>query len=491
MAIDPMSSQALLPESRYKVKDLIEVYSNTHKKWCPGTVEAVDGIKINVKYSSPEGAAMTKQMPASHEHLRHKVGGATPAPCDSIVIPLEEQFSSVSSYKVGDAIQIWSNSQQAWCNGFVESVQGDLAGIKYSSTDGQSMTKMMPIGHEHLRLAGQSHASPPPPPPPGQGADYDMYHQGEENVDDYMSHNMSAVMSGGSAASRSGNAPSFKQKAGYRKKEQGEEAFAAEGDSWANTGSMGLCGMPIKAKKATPLNADGTPVARCPDTERCCRCSMPVGSYFDHACPRCEGIVCLACLDDVKYIVGSYRCPHCGDQAHNEATLKNTIWYLNVYRSAQRAVGAVPVLVAGLFGFGPEGNATRTSKMACVEEDEEEIEQPSPRPAVKKRSAAVSKGGPPPPPPPKPKAKAAATRELSSEEPEYHTRPPAGWEEGGAAWLGKGRSSGKTSSGNASRGQAPRPPPPPARPQQDGRRSNQADGNFQTRVPPDMKSPMR
>jgi len=484
MAVDPMSSQALLPESRYKVKDEIEVWSNTHSRWCPGSVEAVDGKKISVKYFSPEGAAMTKQMPDSHDHLRHAVGG-TP-PCPSIVVPYPEQVSSSDRYKVGDKIQIWSKSQNTWCNGFIESVQGELVGVKYSSIDGQSMTKMMPMQHEHLRLHGQ--ASPPPPPP--HGADYDMYHQEEDNVDAYMSQNMSSL-AGGSAMG-STQAPHLRGK-GYRsangKIQEGEEVFVAENTSWGANGGI-LCGMPIKAKKVTPLNPDGTPVARCPDTERCCRCSMPVGSYFDHACPRCEAIVCLACLDDVKYIVGSYRCPHCGDQAHNEASLKNTIWYLNVYRGAQRAVGAVPILVAGLFGFGPEGNAKRTSKMACVEEEEEIDQIGSPIPVPKKRPAPVAKGGPPPPPPPKPKAKAAPPREDSSEEPEYHTRPPAGWEEGGGAWLGKGRNSGT----NASRGQAPRPPPPPApaRQQQDGRRpSKEGGGAFQTRVPPDMKSPMR
>lgn len=476
MAIDPMSSQALLPESRYRVRDEIEVWSNSHNRWCPGTVEAVDGVKISVKYSSPEGAAMTKQMPESHDHLRHALG-ATQTCASMLIVPGSDSVSSAGGYRVGDPIQIWSKSQNAWCNGFVEKVQGDLVGIKYSSTDGQSMTKMMPMGHEHLRLNGK--ASPPPPPGPEHSL-----HQEEDNVDDYMSYNMS-----GGDAMGSTQAPNFKGK-GYRsansKSTQGEE-FVTETASWGANGGMGLCGMPIKAKKVTPLNPDGTPVARCPDLDRCCRCSMPVGSYFDHTCPRCEGIVCLACLDDVKYIVGSYRCPHCGDQAHNEASLKSTIWYLNVYRNAQRAVGAVPILVAGLFGFGPEGNAKRTSRMACAE-DEEEADQFTPLPTPKKRQAAGSKG-PPPPPPPRPKASADA-----SEEPEYHTKPPAGWEEGGGAWLAKGRASGA----NTSKGQATRPPPPPApaRQHQDGRRSSKPDasagnGAFSTRVPPDMKSPMR
>lgn len=209
------------------------------------------------------------------------------------------------------------------------------------------------------------------------------------------------------------------------------DVFVAESTSWVPSGSMALCGMPIKAnkKQEVALNDDGTPVPRCVDTDRCCRCSMPVGSYFEHTCPRCVGIVCLACLDDVKYIISSYRCPNCGDQQFNQEALKQTLWYLNGYRTAQRTVTAVPILVAGLFGFGPEGAKPNRNQAAFAEEEEAQICQQQGPPAVTPKQKVAAKG--PPPAPPRPKAGAKPSRAGGAEqEPQYHTRPPANWAEG-------------------------------------------------------------
>lgn len=212
------------------------------------------------------------------------------------------------------------------------------------------------------------------------------------------------------------------------------EVFVAESTTFTPSGGgLALCGMPIKGnkKQQVALNDDGTPVERCRDTDRCCRCSMPIGSYFDHTCPRCCGIVCLGCLDDIKFITASYRCPCCGDQQHNEEALKQSLWYLKMYRNAQRAVGAVPILFAGLFGYGPEGesHSNRTAVQAFSKADEVEPAPPpvAPPPAPKPKAANG-----PPPPPPKPKTKAGAS--PAQEAPEYHTRPPAGWAEGAGAW---------------------------------------------------------
>lgn len=207
-----------------------------------------------------------------------------------------------------------------------------------------------------------------------------------------------------------------------------------------------MCGMPIKAtkKQQVALNDDGTPVQRCPDLDRCCRCSMPVGSYFDHVCPRCEGIVCLNCLDDVKFILASYRCPSCGDQHFNREALKQNLWYMGMYRNAQRTVGAVPGLIAGIFGHGPEGKARNSATEAFEVEEPPQYVQPAPPAAVQKPKAPPAPAKGPPPAPPKPngataKAKAVAAANPNSsacqQEPEHHTRPPAGWFEGAAGWL--------------------------------------------------------
>jgi hypothetical protein len=458
-------------ERKYKVGDEVEVWSNSHKRWSRGIIEKLeDSDKVSVKYWSPEGAAMIKQMPEEHEHLRFKVAPPAapppPAPVASAV--------PAGMYQVGDKVEIWSQSQQSWCRGTVEKLQGELVNIKYASPDGQAMTKLMPNGHEYLRHLNHQ-AVPPPPPPPGRSATHvaevppplaesagredsaelAVYVEAcrEDNIN-RASSAMASQMHGGSPMDSMPSASSAKTK-GHRaanhsntmKGQRDNEVFVAESTSWVPSGHMALCGMPIKAnkKQEVALNDDGTPVARCIDTDRCCRCSMPVGSYFDHTCPRCCGIVCLNCLDDVKFIISSYRCPYCGDQQYNEEALKQTLWYLKVYRNAQRAVGAVPILFAGLFGYGPEGVGSRNAKQSCAMEEEEEqpsqFESQKQGPVQAKQSSAHNKGPPPPPPKPKPKAKAASARpgagsgSGAQDTPEYHTRPPADWMEGAGGFV--------------------------------------------------------
>lgn len=309
-------------------------------------------------------------------------------------------------------------------------------------------------------------------------------------------------------------APALSTK-GYRaatpnqKQSHDQEVFVAESTSYAPSGGMALCGMPIKGNKKPQvcLNDDGTVVAKCTYTDRCCRCSMPVGSYFDHTCPRCDGIVCLACLDDIKLIVSNYRCPCCGDQHYNEEALKHTLWYISVYRNAQRAVGAVPVLFAGLFGYGPEGKGGNAKDAfrdnTKLQEEFMGHVQPlgaveAPAPAPKAKPAA--KG--PPPAPPKPKVGAARPGQQAV--PEYHTQPPPGWAEGAGAWR-PGQAGGSPDPSTvaaalhkaaaaqqqqASGGRRPSDTPPVMRGQSGGRAPNpfaSASGGqspFHTRVPP-------
>jgi len=525
--------------AKYKVADEVEVWSNTHKRWSAGTIEKVEGGgKLSVKYASPDGAAMVKQMPESHEHLRHRIS-APARPAQN-----QASFAPDDVFKAGDKIEIWSNSQQAWCRGSIEKLEGELVNVKYQSPDGQTMTKLMPNGHEFLRhlqlqesqgsrpqadpmaswssqqrdpLASQArsqHGNPlasqvaaPPPPAPdrsfkqapeaqpmaesagreesrtmldtyGQACDdgmaASMRLQGSPQSNPMASHAIStqqvnAMKSKGHRAT--GGASPHHQAA------QGQEdaTFLAETATWAPSGGpMALCGMPMKAnkKQEVMLNDDGTPIARCRDTDRCCRCSMPVGSYFEHTCPRCYGIVCLACLDDLKFVINSYRCPHCGDQHYNEDALKQTLWYIGVYRNAQRAVGAVPVLLAGLFGYGPEGAGRRNANQSCAMEDDEEPlqhEQQGPHAMASQAQAppAAAKGGPPPAPP-KPKAGARGAQ-GSQDVPEYHTRPPAGWAEGAGNWKPGGGSppdpaTVATAVHKAAAAQKKGPPPAPEKP---------------------------
>merc|ERR1719440_722216 len=119
---------------------------------------------------------MMKQMPENHEHLRHAAPTSmvVAAPTEKEVAP---QATSAGVYKKGDQIEIWSNSQNSWCRGSIEKIQGDLVNVKYVAPDGQTMTKLMPNGHETLRHL-QQQVVPPPPPPPGRNSQSvaDMHH---------------------------------------------------------------------------------------------------------------------------------------------------------------------------------------------------------------------------------------------------------------------------------------------------------------------------
>jgi len=88
------------------------------------------------------------------------------------------------AFKMGDQVEIWTTSQKAWRKGSVDKVEGTWVHISYTSVEGQTMTKIMPNGHEELRLPLTSHlaelpvprtpfdpswAPPSPPPRPSMG----------------------------------------------------------------------------------------------------------------------------------------------------------------------------------------------------------------------------------------------------------------------------------------------------------------------------------
>lgn len=60
--------------NRMQVGDEVEIWSNSHNRWSPGIIDAVDGDQVSVKYASPGGAAMIKQMGRCHAHLRRPTG---------------------------------------------------------------------------------------------------------------------------------------------------------------------------------------------------------------------------------------------------------------------------------------------------------------------------------------------------------------------------------------------------------------------------------
>eukprot|EP00928_Gymnodinium_smaydae_P036247 TRINITY_DN25352_c0_g1_i1.p1 TRINITY_DN25352_c0_g1~~TRINITY_DN25352_c0_g1_i1.p1 ORF type:complete len:382 (-),score=66.34 TRINITY_DN25352_c0_g1_i1:137-1282(-) len=98
---------------------------------------------------------------------------------------------------------------------------------------------------------------------------------------------------------------------------------------------------------------------------RCCRCNQVSNSYFDHSCPGCRAIMCMECLDDFRLILRSYRCPKCGDEEANQASLEHHVLVINAYRNTRRAVGAISESIVNLFNFGT---------VRCGEPEREESE---------------------------------------------------------------------------------------------------------------------
>lgn len=109
-------------------------------------------------------------------------------------------------------------------------------------------------------------------------------------------------------------------------------------EAWAPArGSATLCMAMVKT--------DG----KASEESRCHRCGQRDGSYFDHSCPKCNAIVCLACLDDFRLILHSFRCPRCGEMEKNQESLKKEIWSINAYRTARRAFTSLGSAFTHLF----------------------------------------------------------------------------------------------------------------------------------------------
>lgn len=180
----------------YKVGDRVEIWSESNKAWCMGSVEKAQADWVQISYRSPNGQQINKVMPNDgHEHIRfhgHPWQGsmavpmpntaahmAPPSPTSS---PTHQAPIAGHTYHVGDEIELYSASQNTWVRGSVHKADGDWITINYKGPGGQPMTKIMPNGHEQLRVAEGAGAmisyphlaepqgllstgsSPPPPP---------------------------------------------------------------------------------------------------------------------------------------------------------------------------------------------------------------------------------------------------------------------------------------------------------------------------------------
>eukprot|EP00927_Polykrikos_kofoidii_P078845 TRINITY_DN75644_c0_g1_i1.p1 TRINITY_DN75644_c0_g1~~TRINITY_DN75644_c0_g1_i1.p1 ORF type:complete len:720 (+),score=95.42 TRINITY_DN75644_c0_g1_i1:80-2239(+) len=128
-----MLYQATVP----KVGDRVEVYSNTHGAWCPGSVLDREGVSLVVAYRPPGAGPEEwgrKVIPAGHKDLRFIEGTPT--------------------YSEGDRVEVFSNSLQVWCPGRVERIRGGFVMAAFlvpGAGPNDWSTKELPVDHKDIR----------------------------------------------------------------------------------------------------------------------------------------------------------------------------------------------------------------------------------------------------------------------------------------------------------------------------------------------------
>lgn len=119
----------------------------------PSSRQQADGF-------SPQVVDKRRPQPGTPTAGRRAAEGALQTPtrsqeCDRYRQAKQDCEQAIGSrFKVGDLVELWSKSQQAWCRGSIEKIEGTWVHIAYAGPEGQPMTKIMPCGHEELRVPG-------------------------------------------------------------------------------------------------------------------------------------------------------------------------------------------------------------------------------------------------------------------------------------------------------------------------------------------------
>lgn len=147
----------------YQLGDSLEIWSTSQNAWCPGKVDKADAEWVSISYSGAAGP-MTKVMPNGHEHLRPQGPQGQSVFSNANREPSRDDFlpppAPTRPYNAGDAIEIFSTSQNQWCQGSITKVDGDWVHVTYMGPGGRPMNKIMPNGHAHVRmLVGSVHGS--------------------------------------------------------------------------------------------------------------------------------------------------------------------------------------------------------------------------------------------------------------------------------------------------------------------------------------------
>jgi len=146
----------------YTVGDSIEIWSNSHQAWCPGFVDTIsrEGFVVAnflVPLPEPNNKA-SKALPPTHAHLRKAQKGLQGPAVEKPPSPPPEAKGHHQLSK-GDAVQVWSNSQQSWCNGYVASISDGMLSLAFrlphAGPDEWSQ-KQLPINHKDVRPSSES-----------------------------------------------------------------------------------------------------------------------------------------------------------------------------------------------------------------------------------------------------------------------------------------------------------------------------------------------
>mmetsp|Transcript_2463 Transcript_2463/g.5324 ORF Transcript_2463/g.5324 Transcript_2463/m.5324 type:complete len:1220 (-) Transcript_2463:89-3748(-) len=103
--------------------------------------------------SGPPTASIVASDPRLAQQRKTAAGSAPPAlggqPGGS-----SSSSSSAGAMRVGDGVEIWSDSQGKWLHGTVDRVDGLIIHVSYRYPDGKLVSKALPAGHKDLRGYG-------------------------------------------------------------------------------------------------------------------------------------------------------------------------------------------------------------------------------------------------------------------------------------------------------------------------------------------------
>jgi len=169
----------------YNPGEAVEVWSASLQTWCPGVVERTEAGMALVAFRSPvDGQPLTKGVLMTSGDMRRAGSAASskgqqkaqappaapPQASGQQKVQLPPAGAVPNPYKIGDAVEVWSNSIKDWFSGEVKSVQGNMVEVLFKGPDGAPLNKGVDANSAEIRLKGSHHSNAPPLPPRNNSA---------------------------------------------------------------------------------------------------------------------------------------------------------------------------------------------------------------------------------------------------------------------------------------------------------------------------------